>query len=240
MREIYLQGLGSGGKAGDPLDTGLAITHFPCVVGRNKDCDQVVDLPFISRRHCCFFVRDGRVWVQDLGSRNGTRLNGVVAEGAQPVQDGDQLALGHLALKVRLPAQLDAPAVLNDPAATVLQMELAHRVLVVDDNEDAAESLAMLLKTWGHEVRVAHDGPNALETAKQYRPDAVLLDLRLPGMDGYHVARRLREDGLLDARIVAVTGYDDETDRRRYREAGFNLFLTKPVDPNALRELLNQ
>ncbi len=135
MREVYLEGLGAGGEPGNPLDNGLAITRFPCVIGRRKDCDQVVDLAFISRRHCCFFTRDGEVWVQDLGSRNGTRLNGETVQSARQVKDGDQLALGQLALKVRLPARLDAPVVLGepgDPAETVLLPLPFHRVLVVD------------------------------------------------------------------------------------------------------------
>ncbi len=101
-------------------------------------------------------------------------------------------------------------------------------------------SLAVLLKTWGHEVHLAHDGQAALAAARDYKPDTVLLDLRLPGMDGYHVARRLRGAGLHDARLFAITGYDDETDRRRSREAGFDQLLTKPVNPQLLRELLSR
>lgn len=239
MREVYLQGLLPNGREGEPLDAGLAITRFPCVVGRQRDCDQVIDLAFISRRHCCFFVREGQVWVQDLGSRNGTRVNGEKIEGARPVSDGDQLSIGHLALKVRLPAQLDAPAVLGDAADTVLQAS-PHRLLVVDDNADAADSLAVLLRAWGHEVRVAYDGHAAVDVARDYHPDTILLDLRLPGMDGYHTARQLRAAGLEDAQLVAVTGYDDDADPKRSLEAGFDQLLTKPVDPQRLRDLLGR
>jgi CheY-like chemotaxis protein len=112
-------------------------------------------------------------------------------------------------------------------------------VLVVDDNADAAESVAMVLRVRGHEVRTAHDGPAALNAAEQYRPEAVLLDIGLPGMDGYEVARRLRERAWMKGvRLVALTGYGQEEDKRRAAEAGFDQHLTKPVDPAALENLL--
>jgi signal transduction histidine kinase len=115
----------------------------------------------------------------------------------------------------------------------------SKRVLVVDDNADAAESLAMLLRAEGHEVRTAYDGPAALEAAAVIRPEAVLLDIGLPRMDGYEVARRLRRDvGLKEALLVAVTGYGQEEDRRRVEQAGFDAYLVKPADLAALRELL--
>ena len=89
-----------------------------------------------------------------------------------------------------------------------------RRILVVDDNEDAAESLAMLLRMGGHEVMVAHDGHQALEIAAIERPGVVLLDIGLPGMDGYEVCRRVRQQGLADAQIIAMTGYGQDRDRR--------------------------
>jgi PAS domain S-box-containing protein len=105
------------------------------------------------------------------------------------------------------------------------------RVLVVDDNKDAAESLAMLLRVAGHDVRTANDGLTALEMAKIFRPEVVLLDIGLPRMDGYEVARLLRKQpGLEGAVLIAVTGYGQEEDRRRTREAGLNAHLVKPVD----------
>jgi CheY-like chemotaxis protein len=113
------------------------------------------------------------------------------------------------------------------------------RVLIVDDHHDAADSLAMLLKLWGHEVQVAYDGPSALTIAQEYKPEVVLLDLALPKMSGYEVARRLREEvGLVDALFVALTGYGQEKDRRRTEEAGFCEHLVKPVDPRELETLL--
>src|SRR5205823_10727443 len=115
----------------------------------------------------------------------------------------------------------------------------APRVLVVDDNRDAAKSLSLILETWGCEVRVAYDGSEALETARTYRPNVVLLDIKMPRMDGYQVARQLRRekrgDGLT---LVAMTGSSQDEDRDRALEAGFDYFMIKPVDPGDLRDLL--
>jgi PAS domain S-box-containing protein len=116
---------------------------------------------------------------------------------------------------------------------------LRRRVLAVDDNVDAVNSLAMLLEIIGHEVRTAHDGPAAIAAAKDYRPEIILLDIGLPGMDGYKVARHLRElPELAKSVLVAVTGYGQEEDRRRSAAAGFDHHLVKPVDPQTLTRLL--
>jgi PAS domain S-box-containing protein len=115
----------------------------------------------------------------------------------------------------------------------------ARRILVVDDNGDAADSLAVLLRLMGNDVRTAPDGPAALEAARAYRPDVVLLDLGLPGMSGYDVCRRLREGHFANGPlVVALTGYGQDEDRRRTREAGFDRHLVKPVNPDELREVL--
>lgn len=113
------------------------------------------------------------------------------------------------------------------------------RILVVDDNQDAAQGLAMLLEIKGHEVATAHDGPQALERALEFRPTVVLLDIGLPAMDGYQVARELRrQEGGEEMLLVAVTGYGHESDRQRSRDAGFDHHLLKPVGIEALEELL--
>lgn len=113
------------------------------------------------------------------------------------------------------------------------------RVLVVDDNVDAAESLAVLLRDLGQEVRVAHDGRAALSAAAGYRPDVVLLDIGLPELSGYDVARQLRQDpAFQDTLLVAVTGYGQDEDRHRSTDAGFDHHLVKPVDPGTLRQVL--
>jgi PAS domain S-box-containing protein len=114
-----------------------------------------------------------------------------------------------------------------------------RRVLVVDDNIDSADSMAMLLRATGHEVETAHDGPGALERAPQYLPEYVLLDIGLPGMNGYTVAERLRAlPGLGGVKLIAMTGYGQEDDRRRSREAGFDHHLVKPVDFDTLCAIL--
>ena len=124
-----------------------------------------------------------------------------------------------------------------------LQQESArssgHRLLVVDDNQDAAISLAMLLRLQGHEVRVAHSGLAAMEMTKTYIPHAIFLDIGMPGMDGYEVARRLRQQpGLENVVLAALTGWGQQEDRRRTAEAGFNYHLVKPPEPQAVAGVL--
>jgi CheY-like chemotaxis protein len=115
----------------------------------------------------------------------------------------------------------------------------SRRVLVVDDNVDSAETAAMLLQLWGHEVRSVHDGPSAISLAASFRPEVVLLDIGLPGMDGYDVARRVREiPGLEKVTVMAMTGYGHEGDRRRALEGGFDRYLVKPLEPNVLQRLI--
>jgi signal transduction histidine kinase/CheY-like chemotaxis protein len=129
------------------------------------------------------------------------------------------------------------PAMASDGTASAAVQ--GRRVLVVDDNRDLAESLAMVLRLWGHEVAVAYDGPAALAAAHERPPEVVFLDIGLPHLDGFEVARRLREDpDLRRARIVAITGYGRDDDRRRAQDAGIDLHLTKPVDPSDLQPLL--
>jgi two-component system CheB/CheR fusion protein len=109
----------------------------------------------------------------------------------------------------------------------------------VEDNSDAAEVLAEYLESLGHEVTVARDGPAALEAAARVHPDIALLDIGLPGMDGYEVGRRLRQDaGAGGPILVALTGYGQEEDRRRSRDSGFAHHLTKPFEAAALERLL--
>jgi CheY-like chemotaxis protein len=114
-----------------------------------------------------------------------------------------------------------------------------RRILVVDDNRDAADSTGTLLLLWGHHARVAYDGESALALARQYQPEICLVDLRMPGMTGYQLAERLRQEpGLVDTRLVALTGFDQDVDRKLSREAGFDAFLLKPVEIDALQDLL--
>jgi PAS domain S-box-containing protein len=119
-----------------------------------------------------------------------------------------------------------------------MPLPAARRILVVDDNVDAAISLEVLLRQMGHEVRVAHDGQAALGAARTFRPEVVFLDIALPGMSGYDVARSLRDGATGVTRIVALTGYSQQDDVRRSREAGFDAHLVKPVDPDTLLRTL--
>ena len=144
---------------------------------------------------------------------------------------------------VRLP--VPAKASDGSAAAGVRQEEKSGaarplRVLITDDNIDSADSLALLLRFDGHEVRTANDGPAALEAAWDFRPEVVFLDIALPnGMDGYEVARRLRkETGLEKAVLIAMTGYGQPEDVARAAAAGMDHHVTKPADPAALRRLL--
>jgi PAS domain S-box-containing protein len=131
-------------------------------------------------------------------------------------------------------SQLPSP-----PNETVELTGPSLRVLVVDDNVDAAQSLAMLLEVSGHQVRKAHTGLTALEAALDYRPDVVLLDIGLPEMDGYEVAKRIRQQpSLQNVVLVAITGYAQSTDRQRSQDVGFNAHLVKPVDFDQLQQIV--
>jgi CheY-like chemotaxis protein/anti-sigma regulatory factor (Ser/Thr protein kinase) len=145
---------------------------------------------------------------------------------------------------VTLP-EAPAEAAVQPPAETGEAKEAGtttpkhRRVLVVDDNVDAARGIAAALETWGYVVQTAHDGPTAVSTARQFVPDLILLDIGLPGMDGYEVARTIKEDPRLSGTtLVALTGYGQEADRRRSRSAGFSAHLVKPVDLVTVADLL--
>ncbi len=140
---------------------------------------------------------------------------------------------------VRLPTLAEAPRPEPRKAGGVAPKAARRRVLIVDDNEDGAESLAMLLQLGGHETHTAHDGLQAMEAAERLRPDVVLLDIGLPRLNGYEVCRRIREQPWgRDLILVAVTGWGQQEDRRLSREAGFDTHIVKPVDPEGLLGLL--
>lgn len=149
---------------------------------------------------------------------------------------------GGLEISVWLPeAQRPTGAVYHkaDAGNGALPQLSPRRILIVDDNVDAAESLALVFSMGGHAVEKAHDGPAALAAARTHLPEAVLLDIGMPGMDGYEVARRMRGiPGMERALIIAVTGFDQKTDRERSREAGIDWHLVKPADPLQLQALL--
>jgi CheY-like chemotaxis protein len=145
---------------------------------------------------------------------------------------------------VHLPTLVEASEPLSEKtvdeeAVSEPAQALRRRILVVDDNEDAAEWLATLLNLTGHETYVARDGVEAIRAAERLLPDVVLLDIGLPALDGYEVCRRIREQPWgRDLVLVAVTGWGQEEDRQKSREAGFDRHLIKPVDDQVIMSLL--
>jgi CheY-like chemotaxis protein len=119
--------------------------------------------------------------------------------------------------------------------------ERSARILVVDDNVDLARGLARLLQIHGHDVQIAYDGPSGLNKARESKPEVVLLDIGLPGMDGYQVAAHLRrEETVKDVTLIAISGYGQEEDRRRAMEAGFDHHLVKPIASEDLIRLVKE
>jgi PAS domain S-box-containing protein len=143
------------------------------------------------------------------------------------------------AFTIRLPRLAVEAAEPAEPTEPVQPVGPVRRILVVDDHQDSTDSLALFLRLRGHDVRTARDGPSALDEIERYRPDVVFLDLGLPGMSGYDVARRVRmmNEPVLP-RLVALTGYGTDADRQKTRDAGFDVHLAKPVDPRAVDALL--
>ena len=141
---------------------------------------------------------------------------------------------------VRIPALPEQSSATSptDGGAAVPQTQ--RRILVADDNIDSAETLASLLRSAGHEVRTAHEGVSAVETWNVFRPDLAILDIGMPKLNGYDVARQIRLRETSRTVLIAVTGWGQEEDKRRAREAGFDHHLTKPVDPPAITRILAQ
>ncbi|MCC2669198.1 MAG: hypothetical protein K0Q72_1669 [Armatimonadetes bacterium] len=178
-------------------------------------------------------------------SRGGLGLGLAVVRGLIALHDGTVTARSdgpgrgaEFVIELPLTSEAAAPeAVPAEPSPNSNADEL--RVLIVEDNRDAAETLRDLLELSGFQVEIAYNGTQGVEAAHRFAPDVVLCDLGLPGMDGYEVARCLREDpGTAGARLIAISGYGQAEDRLRSLEAGFDLHLTKPVDPAEVERLL--
>jgi CheY-like chemotaxis protein len=134
------------------------------------------------------------------------------------------------------PAGALSPRAKREPGS-----ERPSRILVVDDNVDLARGLARLLQIHGHDVRIAYDGPTGLDAAKNSKPDVVLLDIGLPGMDGYQLAALLRRDETVkNATLIAISGYGQEEDLRLAKEAGFDHHLVKPIISDELIKILEE
>jgi len=148
--------------------------------------------------------------------------------------EAERLHRQQVEFELRRRRQMEPPA-LSAELREASPGERGVRVLVVEDNQDSAESLRQLLYHYGYEVAVAYTGQEGLRAARRTRPDVVLCDIGLPDSNGFVVAAALRNDPRTrDARLIAVTAYGQDEDRRRAREAGFDLHLVKPVDPEAL------
>jgi CheY-like chemotaxis protein len=120
-----------------------------------------------------------------------------------------------------------------------MQQNAPRRIVVADDNEDSAQSFAMLLSFSGHEVRIAHDGEQALDTMRNFRPDVAFLDIGMPLLSGYEVAEAVRaEPWGREMKLIAVTGWGQPDDKQRARTAGFDQHLVKPIDPSDVDRLL--
>jgi PAS domain S-box-containing protein len=142
---------------------------------------------------------------------------------------------------ITMPATVDQPAHRQTPAAVDDAPEVHHRVLIVDDNDDAAQTLAALIASFGADTRTANDGPSGLECAWEFQPELVLLDIGMPGMDGYETCQRLRAHPVgRRAHVVALTGWGQPHDRDRALANGFDDHMTKPADPRALATLLTE
>jgi CheY-like chemotaxis protein/nitrogen-specific signal transduction histidine kinase len=136
---------------------------------------------------------------------------------------------------ITLPASALAKSAAISPERKVTQQASTFDVLIADDNVDGSKSLGMLLELSGHRVTLTEDGPTTLETAERIRPEIIVLDIGMPGMDGYEVARELRKQPWArDALLIALTGWGQETDRMKATDAGFDIHFTKPVDPSVL------
>jgi len=171
----------------------------------------------------------GLALVRDLVQRHGGRV------------EAASQGLGHgSTFTVRLPrAEEGEGAAREEPRAQQAGLAGGHRVLIVDDNVDAAETLAMMLEILGQDTRQAHDGREALVVAADYKPELVFMDIGLPGISGLEACERMRNDlGMRETYLVALSGYGTEEDRRKSLEAGFDDHLVKPLDPGALPGIL--
>ena len=176
-------------------------------------------------------------------SRGGLGLGLAMVKGLAELHGGSVEAFSEGAgrgaeFTIRLPLEQELPALSETPTGSQPSGQ-PLRILVVEDNRDAADSLRLLLHLMNHEARVAYTGPNGVAVAKEWRPDVVLCDIGLPGIDGYEVARQIRRlPGMAKALIVAITGYGQDPDVQRSKEAGIDHHFLKPIDPAQLKRLL--
>ena len=198
---------------------GIAPTHLPIVFDLFMQADPSIDRAMGG-------LGIGLALVRHLVELHG----GSIEAHSAGVGQGSEFVL-------RLPARSEGPrASLDVPRSEGMSAGVAtRRIVVTDDNVDGADTLAMVLRAAGHDVRVAHDGPSTLEIATAFQPQVIFLDVGMPGQDGYETARQLRQRPAFDGTLlVALTGYGRESDRQRAREVGFDEFLVKPSPPDVV------
>jgi signal transduction histidine kinase len=140
---------------------------------------------------------------------------------------------------VRLPISTESASIRKSTSYEKSRVAMPHRILVADDNRDAADSLASMLRYLGHDVRIAYDGAEAVALAESFKPQLALLDIGMPRLNGYEAARAIKSNASLETLLVALTGWGQPEDKRRSRAAGFHHHLVKPVDPAMLTRLLS-
>ena len=165
---------------------------------------------------------------------------GSIEANSEGLGKGSEFVVRFPLVAAEMPQAASPGASAEDQAPKLAVDAQARRILVIDDNVDAAESLQVLLGVFGHRVEIAHEGVTALQVVWTFKPDLVFLDIGLPGMNGYEVARRIRDEiGMKSVRLIALSGYGTESDQVRSREAGFARHLVKPVDPSALPDIIS-
>jgi signal transduction histidine kinase/CheY-like chemotaxis protein len=246
---------------GDPLRLAQALGNTLENAGKFTPTGGRVSVRLAVNGHAVVTVRDTGVGIdpevlphvfevfsqghQPLDRRQGgLGLGLAVSKALVELHGGEILAASEGAgkgalLTLRLPREEEPPA-LTEGARPAPPKKHPLQILVVEDNQDAAESLRLFLELYGYQVSLAYTGPDGVEAAKTVRPDVILCDIGLPGMDGFQVASALRRTPeTATVRLIAVTGYGQEEDRRRALEAGFDVHLVKPVDPQKLLGYLN-
>ena len=220
-------------------------TSLPFAVLTVRDNGQGIDPEFLGSIFGMFVQGRGALSRPQTGLGVGLALARAIVELHHGTIEARSEGAGKGSeFTIRLPADGGPAAAEPDPAKKHVrngrsQSPSARRVLVVDDNVDAAMMLSALVRQLGHEVLTVHDGEQALRVTESYRPDVILLDIGMPGINGFEVAKRLRERGVTPApRIVAVTGWGKAEDQARTREAGFDMHLMKPVEESQIRRAL--
>ena len=230
-----------GSKSGDSLATPSATNHSPLVTVSVKDSGVGIPAEMLPKIFELFTQVDQSLEKSQGGLGIGLSLvirlvemhGGRVEARSEGRGKGSEFV-------VRLPVDMsnvETASQTNDVPAPIPSSK--RRILVADDNKDAASTLAMMLKFLGNEVRTAHDGLQAVEVAEEFRPDVVLLDIGMPKLNGYEACRRMREQAWCkETFLIALTGWGQDEDKRRSQEAGFHQHWVKPVEPVALKKLL--